>query len=241
MTDASESNRSATSGATALGTRERPEASSDEGERRLLAAVLAGDESAFAALVDAHGSWMMRVALLHVSTRAVAEEVVQEAWLSVLRALDRFERRSAFRTWLFSIVTNTARKVAARERRSTAFSALPSSGADPARADALRDRFFDGTHPRWPDLWNTIVEPWDRLPEERLLSGEIRGTVEKAVGSLPPGQRAVFELRDLEGWSGVDVCAALELSESNQRVLLHRARLKVREALEEYFLQEDRA
>jgi RNA polymerase sigma-70 factor (ECF subfamily) len=240
VTDSSESNRSATS-ATAVSARERPQPSSDEGERRLLAAVLAGDESAFAALVDAHGSWMMRAALLHVSSRAVAEEVVQEAWLSVLRALDRFEGRSSFRTWLFTIVTNTARKVAARERRSTAFSALANAGGDPARAAALRDRFFDGTHPRWPDLWNTVVEPWDRLPEERLLSGEIRATVENAVDGLPPAQRAVFELRDLEGWSAVDVCAALELSESNQRVLLHRARLKVREALEHYLVKGDPA
>jgi RNA polymerase sigma-70 factor (ECF subfamily) len=211
----------------------------DEQERRVLGAVLAGDESAFGALVDTHSSWMMRTALLHVSSRAVAEEVVQEAWVSVLRALEHFERRSSFRTWLFTIVTNAARKTAARERRSTAFSALSNAQDGLSGREPLVDRFFDGSHPRWANMWSTIVDPWDRLPEDRLLSGEVLRAIETALHGLPPAQRAVFEMRDREGWSAEDVCDALKLSGANQRVLLHRARLKVREALERYFDRAD--
>ncbi|MDQ3875463.1 MAG: sigma-70 family RNA polymerase sigma factor [Actinomycetota bacterium] len=213
----------------------------DRGERELLDAVVAGDESAFVALVDANSSWMMRTALLHVSSRAVAEEVVQDAWLNVLRALERFEGRSSFRTWLFAIVSNAARKEAAREGRSTAFSALPNAQAGVAERESLVDRFFDGSHPRWANSWNTIVDPWDRLPEERLVSEEVRRTIETVVQGLPPAQRAVFQLRDREGWSAGDVCDALELTDANQRVLLHRARLKVREALERYFHRQNPA
>ena len=223
------------SDATAASSRGQRAAVADRRERDLLDAVVAGNESAFAALVDAHSPWMMRTALLHVSSRAVAEEVVQDAWLSVLRALERFEGRSSFRTWLFAIVSNAARKEAARERRSTAFSALPNAQAGVAGRESLTDRLFDGSHPRWANSWNTIVQPWDRLPEEHLSSEEVRRTIETAVHGLPPPQRAVFQLRDREGWSAGDVCDALELSEVNQRVLLHRARLKVREALERYF------
>jgi len=240
LNDRSESNRSAET-PTALDSRPPADPRSGGDERRLLAAVLAGDESAFAALVDAHSSWMLRTALLHVSSRAVAEEVVQEAWLSVLRALDGFEGRSSFRTWLFTIVVNAARKQAARERRSTAFSSLASPRTGVAEQGSLVDRMFDGSHPRWANMWNTVVDPWDRLPEERVLSGEVLRTIETAVHGLPPAQRAVFQLRDREGWSAAEVCNALELSDSNQRVLLHRARLSVRQALEEYFDQRDRA
>lgn len=240
LTDVAQSNPSSVSAVTTLNSRVRPDSALAEGEHRLLGAVLAGDESAFAELVETHGSWMMRTALRHVSSRAVAEEVVQDAWLSVLRALDRFEERSSFRTWLFAIVTNGARKEAARERRSTAFSSLSTAEGGLAEGDPLADRFFEGSHPRWANLWNTTVEPWDRLPEDRLLSQEVLRAIETAVQGLPPAQRAVFEMRDREGWSAADVCGALELSESNQRVLLHRARLKVREALERYFGGGDR-
>jgi RNA polymerase sigma-70 factor (ECF subfamily) len=235
LSDARKSERPTVSEPIAASSRVRREAVADRGERDLLDAVLAGDESAFVALVDAHSSWMMRTALLHVSSRAVAEEVVQNAWLNVLRALERFEGRSSFRTWLFAIVSNAARKEAAREGRSTAFSALPNAQAGVAERESLADRFFDGSHPRWANSWNTIVDPWDRLPEERLISEEVRRTIESAVQGLPPAQRAVFQLRDREGWSAGDVCDALELTDVNQRVLLHRARLKVREALERYF------
>lgn len=230
------------SAASALRSRAWPESSVEEEEDgRVLGAVLAGDESAFAALVDRHSSWMMRTALRHVSSRAVAEEVVQEAWLSALRALERFEQRSSFRTWLFAIVTNAARRATAREGRSTAFSALANAKDGAAEGDPLVNRFFDGSHPRWANMWNTIVVPWDRQPEERALSGEVLGAIEAAVRGLPATQRAVFEMRDREGWSAEDVSEALGVSHGNQRVLLHRARLKIRAALEQYFDAGDRA
>jgi RNA polymerase sigma-70 factor (ECF subfamily) len=200
----------------------------------LLAALRRRDEAAFAALVDAHGSWMLRTARAWVGSRAVAEEVVQEAWLAALRSLERFEGRSSLRTWLFTILVNVARRHAARERRSTAISELVSREAEASEPASPADRFFDERHPRWPSCWTTVVAGWEGLPEERLLAAETRRTIAEAVEALVPGQRLVFTLRDLEGWSGEEVCEALEISAVNQRVLLHRARLRVRGALERY-------
>jgi RNA polymerase sigma-70 factor (ECF subfamily) len=177
---------------------------------------------------------MLRTARAWVGSRAVAEEVVQETWLSALRSLDRFEGRSSLKTWLFTILVNAARRQGAREDRSTSFSELLTREAEAGEPEALASRFFDAAHPRWPGCWTTVVGAWDRLPEERLLAGETRAIVEAAVESLPAGQRVVFTLRELEGWSAEEVRNALEISDSNQRVLLHRARLKVRAALERY-------
>lgn len=203
-------------------------------ERDLVDALRRGDEAAFAALVDAHGSWMLRTARSVVGSRAVAEEVVQETWLSALRALDRFEGRSTLRTWLFTILINRARRQAVRENRSTSFSDLARREAAAGESEPLADRFFEGSHPRWPGNWTTVVAAWDRLPEQRLLAGETRETIERAVETLSPAQRIVFSLHDLEGWSAEEVRNAVSISDSNQRVLLHRARLKVRAALERY-------
>lgn len=205
-------------------------------EHALLGALRRRDGSAFAALVDAHSSWMLRTARSWVGSRAVAEEVVQETWLSALRSLDRFEGRSSFRTWLFTILVNEARRQAAREARSTSFSDLAVQAA--GESEPLADRLFDGSHPRWPDCWTTVMPAWDRLPEQALLSSERRETIAKAVETLPLAQRVVFSLRDLEGWSADEVCNALAITASNQRVLLHRARLKVRAALEQYLAEE---
>ena len=209
-------------------------------EAALLEGLRHGDEAAFVALVDANSSWMLRTALLHVRSRAVAEEVVQEAWIAALRGLDRFEGRSSLRTWLFTILVNAARRQAAREGRTTAFSELPDPGPELAGPDPLLDRFFAPTHPRWPGLWSSMVRGWDHLPEDRLLSDEVRATIEARLASLPPAQRQVFILRDLEGWPAAEVCNVLGLSDSNQRVLLHRARLALRLELERYFDQGDR-
>lgn len=192
------------------------------------------DQAALASIVDKHSSWMLRSARMWVRSRAVAEEVVQETWLAALRSLDRFEGRSSLRTWLFTILANIARRQAIRERRSASFSDLLSDEVDSAVDDALTDRFFASTHPRWPNCWTTAVDAWDTLPEEHLLAGETRSTIEKALEALPEGQRLVFSLRDLEGWTADEVCNALEVSDSNQRVLLHRARLRIRGALERY-------
>jgi RNA polymerase sigma-70 factor (ECF subfamily) len=200
------------------------------GERELLESLRRGDERAFARLVDWHGAAMLRVARLYCRDRAVAEEVVQEAWLGVLRGIQRFEGRSSLRTWLFRIVANVAKTRAVREARSVPFSAL--AGVEEERPSVDPDR-FRGPEDKWEGHWATPPVDWER-PDERLLAAEARAVIAKAIDALPDGQRLVISLRDVEGWSAEEVCNVLELSETNQRVLLHRARTKVRQALDEY-------
>ena len=175
-------------------------------------------------LVDANSPWMMRIALSHVSSRASAEDAVQEAWLRCLRGLDGFEGRSALKSWLFVIVTNCARRRAERDSRSVPFSELARREAEGSEPEPLEDRFFDDSHPRWPGGWTTFSPAGSGLPEQRLLAGEVSGQDRVGGARLPEGQRAVFLLRDVEGWSSEDVCDALGITGSNQRVLLHRAR-----------------
>jgi RNA polymerase sigma-70 factor (ECF subfamily) len=203
-------------------------------ETALVEALRRGDREAFATLVDANSGWMMRIALSHVSSRASAEDAVQEAWLRCIRGLDGFEGRSALKSWLFVIVTNCARRRAEHDARSVPFSELVRREAESAEPEPLEDRFFDDSHPRWPGAWTTFSHGWEALPEQRLLAREVSGRIECAAARLPQGQRAVFLLRDVEGWSSEDVCNALEISGSNQRVLLHRARHSIRVALEDY-------
>jgi RNA polymerase sigma-70 factor (ECF subfamily) len=203
-------------------------------ETALLEALRLGDREAFATLVDSNSPWMMRIALSHVSSRASAEDAVQEAWLSCLRGLDGFEGRSALKSWLFVIVTNCARRRAERDSRSVPFSELARREAEHIAPEPLENRFFDDSHTRWPGGWTTFSHGWERLPEQRLLAREVAANIEAAVARLPDGQRAVFLLRDVEGWSAEDVCNALEISGSNQRVLLHRARHAVRAVIEAY-------
>jgi RNA polymerase sigma-70 factor (ECF subfamily) len=203
-------------------------------EPALVEALRQGDRDAFATLVDANSPWMMRIALAHVSSRASAEDAVQEAWLRCLRGLDDFEGRSALRTWLFVIVTNCARRRAERDSRSVPFSELARREAEHGEPEPLEDRFFEDSHPRWPGGWTTFSRSWEGLPEQRLLAGEVSAKIESAAARLPDGQRAVFLLRDVEGWSSEDVCNALGISGSNQRVLLHRARHAIRAVLEDY-------
>jgi RNA polymerase sigma-70 factor (ECF subfamily) len=200
-------------------------------ESRELDALRAGDEEAFLALVRRHQPAMVRVAQIYVSRRDIAEEVVQEAWLGVLRGLDRFEGRSSLKTWLFRIVTNLAKTRAVREGRTIPFSALRSPESVPEPA-VEPERFRRPDDPRWPGHWSSKPTEW---PEQQLLGGETLERIQDAIEALPDGQRAVITLRDVEGWSAQEVCNALELSETNQRVLLHRARSKVRGALERYF------
>jgi RNA polymerase sigma-70 factor, ECF subfamily len=170
--------------------------------------------------------------MAYVPSRAVAEEMVQETWLGVMRGLDRFEGRSSLKTWIFRILTNIAISGGSRERRSVPFSAL--ADADDAGGPSVDpDRFLAPDHDRYPGHWALAPTRW-ATPEERLLAGETRGVILAAIEQLPPAQRAVIALRDVEGWPSEDVCAALELSEGNQRVLLHRARTRVRSALERY-------
>jgi RNA polymerase sigma-70 factor (ECF subfamily) len=199
-------------------------------EAQLVEALRAGDEAAFAALVREYQPSLVRVARIYVSTQAAAEEVAAETWLAVLNGLDRFEGRSSLRTWIFRILTNIAKTRAQRDGRTLPFSALRNPGRVPeAAVDA--DRFLDPEHPRWPGHWAVRPEPW---PEDALIAAETQALVAEAIEALPPAQRAVISLRDVEGWSSEEVRNALELSETNQRVLLHRARSKVRRALESY-------
>jgi RNA polymerase sigma-70 factor (ECF subfamily) len=199
---------------------------------RTLQALRSGDEAAFVALVERHGSTMLRIAQMYVPSRAVAEEVVQEAWIGVLNGLDGFQGRSSLRTWIFRILVNTAKTRGQRERRSTPFSSVWDPGEHEPSVDPGWFRPEDD--PRSPRHWATLPPGWEGVPEERLLGAETRERVRTAIDALPPNQREVIRLRDVLGWSSAEVCNALELSETNQRVLLHRARAKVRRALESY-------
>lgn len=202
-------------------------------EAHLLAALRAGDERAFAALVDRHHASMVRLAMVYVPSRAVAEEVAQEAWLGVLQGLDGFEGRSSLKTWIFRILMNRAMTRGKRERRSVPFSALfePSREAGEPRVDP--DRFM-GPEAERPGHWAHPPRRWEGEPEERLVGLETINRVARAIEELPPSQREVITLRDIEGWTSPEVCNVLGITETNQRVLLHRARSRVRRALEQY-------
>lgn len=202
-------------------------------DETLVAALQRGDEGAFVALVQAYQGLLIRLALPYVAHRAMAEDVVQETWLGLLRGLDRFEARSSLKTWLCRILVNRARTRAQRDGRLVPFSSFwgPDDEAEGPSVDPSR---FHASG-RLEGHWTSTVRSWDHLPEERLLSEETRDCVRAAIEALPVNQRTVITLRDVEGWPPDDVCAALEISEGNQRVLLHRARAKVRQALERYF------
>jgi RNA polymerase sigma-70 factor, ECF subfamily len=202
----------------------------DEDDRRTVAALLAGDEAAFQALVERYHGSLLRLAMAYVRPRSAAEEVVQDTWLGVLRGLPTFEGRSSLRTWIYRILVNQARTRGVRERRSVPFSSL--AGADEPAVDP--DRFVPASHPAYAGHWSAAPHAWDDLPEAMLLASETRAEVLRAIEELPPQQREVITLRDVEGWSAAEVREALELSEANQRVLLHRARAKVRARLEAY-------
>ena len=195
-----------------------------------LAALRAGDEKAFLMLVRQLHPSMLRVASLFVSSRAVAEEVVQETWLGVLRGLSGFEGRSSLRRWIFGILTNCAKARGTREARSVPFSAIAAESEDEPPVDP--SRFLPPDHPRWPGHWSAPPVAW---ADEKLIQQESLQAAQRAIAQLPRGQREVIVLRDVEGCESEEVCQLLGLSEVNQRVLLHRARSKVRAALELHF------
>jgi len=192
-------------------------------------ALRAGEEAAFEQLVEMFGRSMQRVASLYVRDRAAAEEVVQDAWIGVLRGIDRFEGRSSLRTWVFRILVNTAKTRGVRESRTVPFSAI---GDDPnvEQPSVPEDRFLSQGS-AWPGHWTSGPAQWD-APLERLLSREARDMIAREIDQLPEMQRRVVTLRDVEGWSSEEVCNVLELSETNQRVLLHRARSRLRQAID---------
>jgi RNA polymerase sigma-70 factor, ECF subfamily len=208
--------------------------SPDRSEQQLVAALSDGDAVAFAALVDRHGSAMVRVAMAYVPTRAAAEEAVQETWIAVMRGIQRFEARSSLKTWIFRILTNVSMRTGARERRSMPFSALANAEAAREQPSIDPDRFLPADHELFPGHWAIMPTRWP-TPEEGLLAGETREVIAAAIAELPVAQRTVIALRDVEGWSSEEVCEALEISAGNQRILLHRARSRVRTAIEAYY------
>ena len=198
-------------------------------DEALVAALRAGDESAFREVVAGYHGAMMRLASFHVSSRAVAEEVVQETWLAVVKGLDRFEGRSSFKTWVFTILANQARSRGARDHRIVPFSSLE----DDEQTLGVPGERFQSPTDRWPGHWSEPPSPWTDVPAAAVESKDTRTLIFDAIRSLPPQQKEVMALRDVEGWSAEAVCSALSLSEANQRVLLHRARGKVRAVLEQ--------
>ncbi|HXV51624.1 MAG TPA: RNA polymerase sigma factor [Solirubrobacterales bacterium] len=203
-------------------------------DAELVEALRAGDQAAFTALVDELSPALMRMALAHVPSRAIAEEVVQDTWLAVINGIDRFEGRSALRTWIFQILLNKARTRGKREKRTLPFSSFgrrAEEGGDEPAVDADRFQGRDGQRPGW---WARPPAEWEGV-EARIENNEVRDLLLKAIAELPPRQRDVIVLRDLQGYSSEEARNVLDLSETNQRVLLHRARSKVRAALEEHF------
>jgi RNA polymerase sigma-70 factor (ECF subfamily) len=201
----------------------------------LVAALRAGDETAFGELVDRYYGVMLRVARQHVATKEAAEDVVQETFLGVIQGIDRFEQRSSLRTWMFRILVNRAKTRGEREGRARPFSSL-STGLDQDEPAVDPDRFLsDG---RWAGFWSAPPSA-AHLPDAGVLAAELGDRLAGAVAALPAAQRTVLELRDVQGFSASEVCELLELSEINQRVLLHRARSKARALLEGYL--DDRA
>jgi RNA polymerase sigma-70 factor (ECF subfamily) len=201
-----------------------PAPPSPDPDAGLLAGLRAGDQAAFAALLDRHATAMLRVAQLYVPSRAIAEEVVQDTWLAAIQGLDAFEGRSSLKTWLFTILANRAKTRGARERRTVPFATLAAAESD-----------------RWPHHWASPPRRWEESPELSLEGAETLALVRGAIAHLPAMQRLVITMRDLEDWDAVEVRDALAISESNQRVLLHRARSKVREALDPHLAARSRS
>lgn len=193
-----------------------------------MAALRAGDEAAFRGLVRRHHAGLVRLARASVSSDAVAEEVAQETWLAVIEGIDRFEGRASLKRWIYAILVNRARSRGVREHRSIPMSSLGGEGDRPA---VDPDRFAPDDHRRGGH-WRDPPVPWRDGPVEQLMATETIGVAARAISELPARQGQVVGLRDVEGWSSAEVCALLDLSEENQRVLLHRGRSRVRAALE---------
>lgn len=208
---------------------------SNADDAELIAALKRRDEATFVGLVGRYQGSLLRLALIHTRSRAVADEIVQDTWLAVIQGIDRFEGRSSFKTWLFRILVNRARTRAERENRSLPFSELIQEASEPGEPAVPAERFLGADHPQWALHWAVPPRSWGESPEAKLLASETMEHIGRALERLPPAQRQVIILRDVEGWTAEEVCNVLEISETNQRVLLHRARSRVRAALERYF------
>lgn len=199
-----------------------------------------GDEQAYAALVEELTPALTRLAMAHVSSRAVAEEVVQDTWVGVLNGIDSFQGRSALRTWIFQILLNTARTRGKRDKRVLPFAAFRRRAEEGRDEPAVDPDRFQGRRGERPGAWARPPAEWS-APEERLAQDDARRTMLETIASLPHRQREVITLRDVQGYSAAEARNALGVSETNQRVLLHRARSKVRAALEELLAEEPSA
>lgn len=210
-----------------------PGTAANDSERALIEALRRGDEAAFTALVEELTPALTRLALAHVPSRAVAEEVVQDTWLGVINGIDRFEGRSALRTWIFQILLNNARTRGKREKRTLPFSSLRRRAEEGRDEPAVDPDRFQGRRGEAPGAWASPPASWNE-PEHALATAETRRVLLEAIAALPPRQREVITLRDIQGYSAEEARNALGVSETNQRVLLHRARSKVRAALESH-------
>jgi RNA polymerase sigma-70 factor (ECF subfamily) len=206
-----------------------------EDDLRIIEALRARDEGTFTMLVERHNGALVRLATIYVHDRAVAEEVVQDTWIGLLESLDRFEGRSSLKTWLFRILLNCARARARKDSRTIPFSAA--FRPEDAGGDERVGRFFPGWVPVLGGHWTRPVADWHDEPERRALSDETRAHIQRTIDALPPAQREVIMLRDVAGFGSEEVCNALGLSDTNQRVILHRARTRVRRALEQHFAE----
>lgn len=200
----------------------------------LVARLRKGDEPAFGWLLDRYDRPLRRLARTFVATPSAADEVVQETWLAVVEGIDRFEQRSSLKTWIYRILMNKARTRGVRDKRSVPFSSIAGDGLGPPFP---ADRFLPPDHPEWPGHWASPPPPWDELPHARLDAHETLEQAGAAIAALPPLHRQVITLRDVEQWSSEEVCATLDITAANQRVVLHRARARVREALECYLME----
>jgi len=195
-----------------------------------VAALRAGDHAVLRSLIHDLNPGLSRLAATYVP-QAIADEVVQETWMAVIKSIDTFEGRSSLKTWIYRIMLNKVRTVAGREARIVPFTSL-GAYSEPDLPAVQPSRLI---HPEFGQgYWPEAPQRWETLPVERLEVGEINEVVTKAINALPDTQREVVTLRDIEGWSADEVCNALRISTVNQRVLLHRARVAIRRALEDY-------
>lgn len=203
-------------------------------EITLLSLLRQRDETAFTQLVEQYHSSLIRLATIYVQDTTAAEEVTQETWLAVLHGLDRFEGRSSIKTWIFTILTNKAKTRGGREKRTVSYTDL---GETPTVSP---DRFNDPSAENWPNHWRRGSAPvsWDDIPEDLLLSRETLNIIREAIDQLPENQRLVVTLHDMDELSAQEICNILGISETNQRVLLHRGRARIRQILEDHLQPE---
>lgn len=213
----------------------RQELEKQTDEQELVDGLISGNEVCFISLVEKYHHSMQRIAMLYVHDPILAEEIVQETWMGVLRRIKGFEGRSSLKTWIFNILINIAKSSWKREKRTIPFSLLEDAEISDRGPSVDPERFLPPNHPNWPGGWAIPPKAWDLAPEEHVLKREIELCIQESIDALPPSQRFVISLRDVEGWTSEEVCSVLALTGANQRVLLHRARSKVRRALEKYF------